>query len=61
MRIWICQGRPVIKQGKHLFVYRDELDKWLETGRKVQVPLTFEEEQTQMLAVTRRKANPKNV
>ncbi len=43
-------GIPVIKQGKHLFVYRDELDKWLETGRKVQVPLTFEEEQTQMLA-----------
>ena len=30
-------GIPVIKQGKHLFVYRDELDKWLETGRKVQV------------------------
>lgn len=28
-------GIPVIKQGKHLFVYRDELDKWLETGRKV--------------------------
>lgn len=54
-------GIPVIKQGKHLFVYRDELDKWLETGRKVQVPLTFEEEQTQMLAAIRRKANPKNV
>lgn len=54
-------GIPVIKQGKHLFVYRDELDKWLESGRKVQVPLTFEEEQAQMLAATRRKANPKNV
>ena len=37
-------GIPVIKQGKHLFVYRDELDKWLETGRKSQVPLSFEEE-----------------
>ncbi|MCQ5373319.1 helix-turn-helix domain-containing protein, partial [Phocaeicola vulgatus] len=24
-------GIPVIKLGKHLFVYRDELDKWLET------------------------------
>ena len=47
--------------GKHLFVYRDELDKWLETGRKVQVPLTFEEEQAKMLAAPRRKANPKNV
>ena len=41
-------GIPVIKQGKHLFVYRDELDKWLETGRKVQVPLTFEEEQAKL-------------
>ena len=27
-------GIPIIKQGKHLFVYRDELDKWLESGRK---------------------------
>ena len=25
-------GIPVIKQGKHLDVYRDELDKWPETG-----------------------------
>lgn len=53
-------GIPVIKQGKHLFIYRDELDKWLETGRKVQSPLSFEKEQAQMLAATRRKANPKN-
>ena len=37
-------GIPVIKQGKHLFVYRDELDKWLETGRKSQVPLSFDAE-----------------
>ena len=49
-------GIPVIKQGKHLFVYRDELDKWLETGRKSQVPLNFEEEHEQMLAATRHKA-----
>ena len=26
---------PVIKQGKHLYIYRDELDKWLESSRKV--------------------------
>lgn len=31
---------PVIKQGKHLYIYRDELDKWLEASRKTSVPLT---------------------
>ena len=54
-------GIPVIKQGKHLFVYRDELDKWLETGRKSQVPLSFEEEHEQMLAATRHKAQPREL
>ena len=54
-------GIPVIKQGKHLFVYRDELDKWLETGRKSQVPLSFEEEHEQMLAATRHKAKPREM
>ena len=33
-------GIPIIKQGKHLFVYRDELDKWLESGRKGDTPIT---------------------
>ena len=63
-------GIPVIKQGKHLFIYRDELDKWLETGRKSQwletgrksqVPLSFEEEHEQMLAATRHKAKPREL
>ena len=54
-------GIPVIKQGKHLFVYCDELDKWLETGRKSQVPLSFEEEHEQMLAATRHKAKPREM
>ena len=54
-------GIPVIKQGKHLFVYRDELDKWLETGRKSQMPLSFEEEHEQMLAATRHKAKPREL
>ena len=54
-------GIPVIKQGKHLFVYRDELDKWLETGRKKQVPLSFEEEHEQMLAATRHKAKSREL
>ena len=42
-------GIPVIKQGKHLFVYRDELDKWLESSRKNPAPQTFEEENEAML------------
>ena len=35
---------PVIKQGKHLYIYRDELDKWLESSRKTAVPQSFEVE-----------------
>jgi len=53
-------GIPIIKQGKHLFVYRDELDKWLESGRKGDTPISIEEEHARMLADIRRKANPKN-
>jgi excisionase family DNA binding protein len=51
---------PVIKQGKHLYIYRDELDKWLEASRKTSVPLTYEEENEAMYASHRRKPNPKN-
>lgn len=42
------------------FVYRDELDKWLENGRKGETPISIEEEHARMLATTRRKANPKS-
>ena len=41
---------PVIKQGKHLYIYRDELDKWLESSRKTAVPQSFEEENDALLA-----------
>ena len=51
---------PVINQGKHLYIYRDELDKWLEASRKTSVPLTYEEENEAMYASHRRKPNPKN-
>ena len=51
---------PVIKQGKHLYIYRDELDKWLESSRKNPAPQTFEEENEAMLASHRRKPNLKN-
>lgn len=51
---------PVIKQGKHLYIYRDELDKWLESSRKTAVPQSFEEENDALLASHRRKPNSKN-
>ena len=51
---------PVIKQGKHLYIYRDELDKGLEASRKNPAPQTFEEENEAMLASHRRKPNLKN-
>lgn len=35
---------PVIKQGKHLYIYRDELDRWLESSRKNPAPQSFEDE-----------------
>ena len=51
---------PVIKQGKHLYIYRDELDKWLESSRKTAIPQSFEEENDALLASHRRKPNNKN-
>lgn len=51
---------PVIKQGKHLYIYRDELDKWLESSRKTAVPQSFEGENDALLASHRRKPNSKN-
>ena len=51
---------PVIKQGKHLYIYRDELDRWLESSRKNPAPQSFEEENDALLASHRRKPNTKN-
>ena len=51
---------PVIKQVKHLYIYRDELDKWLESSLKTAVPQSFEEENDALLASHRRKPNSKN-
>lgn len=51
-------GLAAIKQGKHLLIYRDELDKWLELSRKNPVPLTAEEENEKLSASFRRKAKP---
>ena len=51
---------PVIKQGKHLYIYRDELDKWLEASRRNPVPQSFEEENNSILVSHRRKPDTKN-
>ena len=51
---------PVIKQGKHLYIYRDELDKWLESSRKTPPAQSFEEENEAMVASHRRKPTPQN-
>ena len=51
---------PVIKQGKHLYIYRDELDRWLESSRKNPATQNFEEENESLLASHRRKPNHKN-
>lgn len=60
----LLQGKknniPVIKQGKHLYIYRDELDKWLESSRKTPAPQSFENENKSLFASHRRKPNPKN-
>ena len=44
---------PVINQGKHLYIYRDQLDKWLETSRNHPPPQTFKEENPAMIASLR--------
>ena len=50
---------PCIKQGKRYYIYQDELDKWLESARKI-VPQTFEEQNEAFLSSHRRKPNPKS-
>lgn len=51
---------PATKPGKRYCLYRDELDKWLESSRKNPAPQSFEEENEAMLASHRRKPNAKN-
>lgn len=50
-------GLPVVKQGKRLLVYRDDLDKWLESGRKSEKPMSIEEEHEAMRSTIRRRQN----
>lgn len=53
-------GLPVVKQGKRLLVYRDDLDKWLESGRKGESPMSIEEEHEAMRSTIRRRPKPLN-
>ena len=43
------------------YIYQDELDKWLESARKIAVPQTFEEQNEAILSGHRRKPNPKSL
>ena len=49
---------PVYKRGKKLYFYEDELLKWIETGKKQNQPLTYQEQSEQILRGIRHK--PKN-
>ena len=51
---------PATKPGKRYCVYRDELDKWLESSRKNPVPLSDEELNESISSSHRRKPNKRN-
>ena len=51
---------PATNPGKRYCLYRDELDKWLESSRKNPVPLSDEELGESLSSSHRRKPNPRN-
>lgn len=51
---------PAVKQGKRYYIYRDELEHWLECGRKNAPALTAEQMNADILASHRRKPNRKD-
>ena len=51
---------PATKPGKRYCLYRDELDKWLESSRKNPVPLSDEELSESLSSSHRRKPGPRN-
>ena len=51
---------PATKPGKRYCLYRDELDKWLESSRKNPVPLSDEELSESLSSSHRRKPAPRN-
>lgn len=51
---------PATKPGKRYCLYRDELDKWLESSRKNPVPLSDEDLNESISSSYRRKPNKRN-
>ena len=51
---------PATKPGKRYCLYRDELDKWLESSRKNPVPLSDEELNESISSSHRRKPTQRN-
>ena len=50
---------PASKPGKCYVFYKDELDKWLEANRKNPVPMTADEMNASVMALSNRK--PKHI
>ena len=46
---------PATRKGKYYILFKDELLKWIESGRTNPVPLTMEEQEESIMAVFRRK------
>ena len=55
-----CESIPATKPGKRYCLYRDELDRWLESSRKNPVPLSDEELSESMSSSHRRKPGQRN-
>ncbi len=51
---------PAIKQGKRYYLYKDELEKWLETGRRNPCAKSIEEIDQKIQNSHRRKGKPIN-
>ena len=48
---------PSTRAGKNYILFKDELIKWAESGRRTHVPLSFEEENEARLKANKRKPN----
>lgn len=51
---------PGAKPGKRWVLYQDEVDRWLDTTRKTDVPMTTEEQNEAILSSHHRKPNKRN-
>lgn len=51
---------PATKPGKRYVIFQDELDRWLDTHRKNDVPMTADEENEAILSSHKRKPNKRS-